>query len=76
MSKSKRYSVTLDLYIDARNDREAMVKAALLAEELRNEKSNSETQVVSVDETPFASLSSRNVHKGRLTIFENKLIER
>jgi hypothetical protein len=74
MSKEKRYTVTLDLYIHARNDREAMVKAAQLAEELRNDKGN-EAQVLSLDETPFASFESRRVHTGRLTIFENKLIE-
>ena len=74
MAKQKRYTVTLDLYLFARNDREAMVKAAKLAEELRNEKEG-EAQVISLDETPFASAYSRNVHKGRLTLFNNKLIE-
>jgi hypothetical protein len=74
MSKEKRYTVTLDMYIHARNDREAMVKAALLAEELRNKEDN-QAQVLSLDETPFASCESRRVHTGRLTLFENKLIE-
>lgn len=74
MSKAKRYSVTLDLYIDARNDREALVKAAQFAEVQRNLYDN-QAQILSVDETPFGSLQTRNVHTGRLTIFENKLIE-
>ena len=74
MSKNKRYSITLDLYINAGNDRDAMLQAARLAEKLRRDEDN-EAQVVSVDYTPFASLHSRRVHTGRLTIFQNKLIE-
>lgn len=74
MSKIKRYSVTIDLYIDARNDREALVKAAQLTEVQRSLYDN-QAQVLSVEECPFGSLESRTIHKGRLTIFENKLIE-
>ena len=75
MSKAKRYSITLDLYIHARNDREAMVKAAKLAETLQSYDDNNQAKVLSLDETPFASLVSRNIHTGSLTLFENKLIE-
>ncbi len=74
MAKEKRYTVTLDAYIYARNDREAMVKAAQLAEKIRNEEGN-EAQVLELHSTPFASFISKLIHKGRLTIFENKLIE-
>lgn len=74
MSKEKRYSVTIDLYVHARNDREALVKAAQISEQLRNQDEN-QAQVLTVDETPFASLDSRRVHTGRLTLFNNKLIE-
>lgn len=74
MSKDKRYSLTLDLHIDARNDREAMVKAAKITEQLRKEQGN-EAQTLFLHETPFASLSSRLVHTGRLTLFNNKLIQ-
>jgi hypothetical protein len=72
--KEKRYTLTLDMYVYARNDREAMVKAAKMAEELRNKEDN-QAQVLTLDETPFASYTIREVHKGRLDIFENKLIQ-
>ena len=74
MAKEKRYTVTLDMYIHARNDREAMIKAAQMAEELRNKDGN-DAQCLELRETPFASCNSRPVHTGRLTLFENKLIE-
>ena len=73
MSEKKRYSVTLDLYIHAENDRDSMVKAAKLAKKLRKKEDN-EAQVVSVDYTPFASLHSRRVHTGKLNISVNTLI--
>jgi len=74
MAKEKRYTVKLDAYLYARNDREAMVKAAKVAEFLQTLEDN-QAQVLNLEETPFSSFSSREVHKGRLTIFENKLIE-
>ncbi len=74
MSKYKRYTVKLDAYLYARNDREAMVKAAKVAEFLQTLEDN-QAQVLELNETPFASFSSREVHKGTLTLFENKLIE-
>jgi hypothetical protein len=72
--KEKRYTLTLDMYVYARNDREAMVKAAKIADELRNKEDN-QAKVSTLDETPFASCEIREVHKGRLDIFENKLIQ-
>jgi len=74
MSKLKRYTVTLDAYVYARNDREAMVKASGLAEINRDDFDN-DAQVLKLEETPFASCTARLVHEGRLTLFENKLIE-
>jgi len=74
MSKQKRYTVKLDAYLYARNDREAMVKAAKLADFLQTLEDN-QAQVLELHETPFGSFNSREVHKGRLTLFENKLIE-
>lgn len=74
MSKETRYTVTLDSYLYARNDREAMVKAAKVAEFLRTLDDN-QAQVLELHKTPFASLDCKLVHKGKLTIFENKLIE-
>ena len=74
MSKGKRYSLTIDFYIYARNDREAMVKAAYLTGQMRKEKDN-EAQVMTLDEVPYGDLIMRRVHTGTLTLFENKLIE-
>ena len=73
MSENKRYSVTLDLYINAVNDYDAIFQAAKLANKLRDNEDN-EAQVLSVDEAPFASSKTRNVHTGKLDIFENTLI--
>jgi len=69
-----RYTVILDAYLHARNDREAMVKAAKIAEFIQTLDDN-QAQVLELRETPFVSGYSRLIHKGRLTLFENKLIE-
>ncbi|BBI90568.1 hypothetical protein HYO65_gp176 [Tenacibaculum phage PTm1] len=74
-TKQKRYTVELDAYLYARNDREAMVKSAKIAEFLRTLDDN-QANVTKLTETPFGSCDSREVHKGTLTLFENKLIER
>lgn len=71
----KRYAVTLDAYLFARNDKEAKVKAAKIAEFLRTMDDNNQAQTIRLDETPFGSLNSRPVHEGKLELFENKLIE-
>lgn len=70
---SKRYTVTLDAYIYARNDREAMFKSAKLAEHLQTLEDNF-ASVVSLDESPGCSLASRNVHTGNIVVFENKIL--
>jgi hypothetical protein len=74
MADKKRYSVTLDAYIYARNDQEAMVKAAKLVDSLQCKHDN-QAQVIKLEETPFASCASRLVHTGRLLLFDNKLIK-
>ena len=62
MSKDKRYTITLDAYLYARNDREAMVKAVQFVESL-NEAEDNQAKVLELSETPFATLSSRLIHK-------------
>lgn len=74
MKKEKRYTVTLDAYLYARTDREAMVKAAKISAFLQTLEDN-RAQVLELHETPFATLTAREVHKGKLTLFENKLME-
>lgn len=70
MSKRRRYTVKLDAYLYARNDREAEVKAAKVAEFLRTLEDN-QAEVLELSETPFASSNIRPVHRGKLTLFEN-----
>ena len=70
----KRYAVNLDAYVYARNDREALVKAAKMAEYLRKLEDN-QARVTEVYYTPFASFIRKLIHKGSLTFFKNKLIE-
>lgn len=74
MAKETRYAVQLDAYLWAKNDKEAKVKAAKIAEYLRELEDN-QAKVIRLDETPFASCAIREVHKGRLDLFENKLIQ-
>lgn len=74
MSKERRYSQTIERVFYARNDREAKVKAARFTEKLRKEEDN-QANTLFLYETPFASLQSRLVHTGSLTLFENKIIE-
>ena len=71
--KTKRYIVTVDFYIEARNDQEAKVKAAQWAEQFRKEEDNQAT-ILTLHEAPFGSLQTKLIHKGDLRIFENKLI--
>lgn len=68
ITKMKRYYITLEKEIFARNDNDAKVKAAKFAAE----NDCITTELVS---NPFGSLESRVVHKGTLTIYENKIIE-
>ena len=74
MSKEKRYALTVDLYIYARNDREAMVKSALLTENLRKEEDN-QAQVLTLEEADYSCFATRLVHSGTLTLLDNKIIE-
>jgi len=74
--KEKRYTATFDAYIYARNDREALVKAAQLAEWIDKIEEANDTEVKSIEYTPFGSFVRKLIHKGRLTLFENHLIER
>lgn len=75
MSKSKRYTLELDTYLYARNDKEAKVIAAKFLEFLnKNIDTISDAKSISLHETPFASFNCREVCKGNLMLFENKLI--
>ena len=56
----KRYTVKLDAYLYAENDQEAKIKAAKLAELLQNFEDNN-AQVIELRETPYGSLTSREV---------------
>ena len=75
MTKQKRYIVTADFYIEARNDNEAKVKVAQWAEEFRQELNN-QAAILELHEAPFGSLTTKLIHKGNLTLFENKIIEK
>ena len=66
--KERRYYVTVNKPIYARNDNEAKVLAAKFAEE-------TEAWVTELIEQPFGTIKSRVVHSGSLTIYENHIIE-
>lgn len=60
MTKLKRYSLTLDLYIHATDDQEAVTKAIQVAKEVKSKEDNC-AEVQSIDEIKFGSLKARNI---------------
>lgn len=58
--KNKRYIVTMDFYIDARNDDHAISKARMIADRQRDQYDN-QCAVLSIAEHPFASMVSRQI---------------
>ena len=74
MKKEERYTVEFDAYLYARNDQEAKLKAAKIAEFIRSLDDN-QANVTRLTKTPFAGFNHKLIHEGRLNIFENKLIE-
>lgn len=70
-----RYSLTLDVFIFAENENKALFQSALFVESI-NKKHDNQAQVLSVDSAPFASLQTKNIHTGRLDIFEGELIQK
>ena len=69
MVKHKRYTVTLELDIYARNDQEAKLEAAKVAEKL----SEQDATVQKLIERPFGVCNSRIVHRGHIFIWERKI---
>ena len=57
---SRRFTVTLDLYLYADNDKEAIKQANELAKKL-SEKEDNGASVLAIHETPFASLVARPI---------------
>ena len=74
MRVNKSYAVTICCHINATTDRQAMVKAALIAEGVRD-KENIHTQVLRLNDTSLAPFKIRHVHTGKLTMFKGKLLE-
>ena len=69
MAKHKRYTVTLELDIYARNDQEAKLEAAKVAEKLLEQ----DATVKKLIERPFGVCNSRIVHRGHIFIWERKI---
>ena len=59
--KRKRYAVTLDVYVYAKNDYMARKKSHELAEEIDSKHPNARTNVTEIGEQPFASLAYRKL---------------
>lgn len=60
MNKNKRYIVTIDMYIHARNDEHAVSKAQMIAKRQCDQYDN-QCAVIGVAEHPFASMVSRQI---------------
>ena len=68
MTDKKRYTVTIDMYIDAENDYMARKKAHSVKNGIQNYLYNDiedldirNTEVIGITETPFASLQTREL---------------
>ena len=59
--KRKRYAVTLDVYVYAKNDYMARKKSHELAEEIDAKHVNARANVTEIGEQPFASLAYRKL---------------
>jgi len=55
MEKLKRYTVTIDLYVYANSDDDAMNEAKEIVKILEN-KNDSKTEILSIHETPFGTI--------------------
>tara|TARA_R110002020_G_scaffold30746_4_gene96604 strand:- start:9816 stop:10079 length:264 start_codon:yes stop_codon:yes gene_type:complete len=60
-SMEKRYVVTIDMHVYAENDHMARVKAHDLVEQISLDEKAYNILVLSIDEQPFGSLSSREL---------------
>lgn len=60
-SMEKRYVVTIDMHVYAENDYMARVKAHDLVEQISLDEKTYNILVLSIDEQPFGSLSSRKL---------------
>lgn len=69
MTKHKRYTVTLELDIYARNDQEGKYEAAKVAQRL----SDHDATVEKLIERPMGVCNSRIVHRGHIFIWERKI---
>lgn len=69
----KRYTVNLNAYLYAEDDEAAKIEAAKIAKFLRTYGDN-RAQIIDLNENPYGSLNSRQVHKGNLRLFEGKII--
>lgn len=65
MADKKRYTVTIDMYIDAENDYMARRKAHIIKRTISSFNTpnleNEQTAVIGITETPFASLQTREL---------------
>lgn len=60
MEKLKRYTVTIDLYVYANTDNEAIKEAKKVIDTLEN-KDDCKVEILSIYETNFGSLQSREL---------------
>lgn len=72
MEKLKRYTVTIDLYVYANSDDDAMNEAKEIVKILEN-KNDSKTEILSIHETPFGTIGeARNIIWGGQRDFEKQ----
>ena len=60
-NKMSRYTVTMTIYMDAKNDKHAVSKAKLIAERERYNYPNQDCSVEKIHSTPFASFNVREL---------------
>jgi hypothetical protein len=63
-----RYTVTFDIYIDARDDQHAFSKAQMIADNQNLKHANQQWAVTALHQTPFASLMSKEIDIDKLKL--------
>ena len=76
MEKEKRYTVTIDLYVYAENDEQAIKEAQFYVEHNRLVEDN-KASIVSIHETPFGNIGdARNILWGGNWTFEKEKLNK
>ena len=61
-NEEKRYAVTIDFYVFAKNDKDVIKKSEMICD-LLDKKYDNHANIVEINEQPFGSLKNRKINK-------------